>query len=131
MLWQPSQEWIRERHARSRAIEVPGIWALASESRVATGEDEAARLASEIGFPVVLKVFSETVTPVTRDIADLKRGECEGGKIAASSHNPKDHAGPLRTGGLSRPAGSPQEGRPDDASDEISRETEGENRRCN
>ena len=70
-------------------------------------------------------------TPVTSDIADLKRGECEGRTIAASSHNPKDHAGALRTGGFSRSAGSPQESRPDDASDEISGATEGEKRRCN
>ncbi|MGA7928749.1 MAG: bifunctional acetate--CoA ligase family protein/GNAT family N-acetyltransferase [Candidatus Sulfotelmatobacter sp.] len=32
------------------------------ETRVASSEDEAARLASEIGFPVVLKLFSETIT---------------------------------------------------------------------
>jgi acetyltransferase len=32
------------------------------ETRVASSEDEAARLASEICFPVVLKLFSETIT---------------------------------------------------------------------
>jgi acetyltransferase len=41
------------------------------ETRVAAGEDEAARLASEIGFPVVLKVFSETVTHKT-DVGGVK-----------------------------------------------------------
>jgi hypothetical protein len=70
-------------------------------------------------------------TPVTSDIAHLKRGECEGRTIAASSHNSKDRAGPLRTGGLSRSAGSSQEGRPEDGSDEISGATEGETRHCN
>ncbi len=35
------------------------------ETRVAASEDEAAGLASELGFPVVLKVFSETITHKT------------------------------------------------------------------
>jgi acetyltransferase len=35
------------------------------ETRVAASPDEAAKLASEIGFPVVLKVFSETITHKT------------------------------------------------------------------
>ncbi len=35
------------------------------ETRVAASEDEAVRLASGIGFPVVLKVFSETITHKT------------------------------------------------------------------
>ncbi len=35
------------------------------ETRVAHSEEEAARIASEIGFPVVLKVFSETITHKT------------------------------------------------------------------
>ena len=70
-------------------------------------------------------------TPLTRDIADLKRGEREGRAIAASSHNPKDHPGPLCTSGFSRSAGSPQEGRPDGASSAISGATEGEKRSRN
>ena len=41
------------------------------ETRIAAGEDEAARLASEIGFPVVLKVFSETITHKT-DVGGVK-----------------------------------------------------------
>jgi acetyltransferase len=41
------------------------------ETRVAAGEDEAARIASEIGFPVVLKVFSETITHKT-DVDGVK-----------------------------------------------------------
>ena len=41
------------------------------ETRVATSEDEAARLASEIGFPVVLKVFSQTITHKT-DVGGVK-----------------------------------------------------------
>ncbi|MFZ0759606.1 MAG: bifunctional acetate--CoA ligase family protein/GNAT family N-acetyltransferase [Candidatus Sulfotelmatobacter sp.] len=41
------------------------------ETRVAAGEDDAARLASEIGFPVVLKVFSETITHKT-DVGGVK-----------------------------------------------------------
>jgi acetyltransferase len=35
------------------------------ETRVAPSEDEAATLAAQIGFPVVLKVFSETITHKT------------------------------------------------------------------
>jgi acetyltransferase len=35
------------------------------ETRVAAGENEAVELASEIGFPVVLKVFSNTITHKT------------------------------------------------------------------
>jgi acetyltransferase len=41
------------------------------ETRVAASEDEAARLALEIGFPVVLKVFSETITHKT-DVGGVK-----------------------------------------------------------
>jgi acetyltransferase len=41
------------------------------ETRVATSEDEAARLAAEIGFPIVLKVFSETITHKT-DVGGVK-----------------------------------------------------------
>ncbi|MGB2604473.1 MAG: acetate--CoA ligase family protein, partial [Candidatus Sulfotelmatobacter sp.] len=41
------------------------------ETRIAAGEDEAARLASEIGFPVVLKVFSETISHKT-DVGGVK-----------------------------------------------------------
>ena len=63
---------------------------------------------------------------LTGDIADFKRRECEGRTIAASSHNPKDHPRPLRTSSLNRSARGAQEGRPDDASDEISGAIEGE-----
>jgi acetyltransferase len=38
---------------------------------VAVSEDEAARVASKIGFPVVLKVFSETITHKT-DVGGVK-----------------------------------------------------------
>jgi acetyltransferase len=41
------------------------------ETRVATSEDDAVTLASEIGFPVVLKVFSETITHKT-DVGGVK-----------------------------------------------------------
>jgi acetyltransferase len=41
------------------------------ETRVAASEDEAARLAAEIGFPVVLKVFSQTITHKT-DVGGVK-----------------------------------------------------------
>ncbi len=41
------------------------------ETRVATTEDEAAALASKLGFPVVLKVFSETITHKT-DVGGVK-----------------------------------------------------------
>jgi len=64
------------------------------------------------------------VTPVASDIADPKRGECESRAVTASSHNPKDHSGALRTGGLSRSAGSPHEDRTDGASIGISGQME-------
>jgi len=41
------------------------------ETRVAASEDEATRLAAKIGFPVVLKVFSETITHKT-DVGGVK-----------------------------------------------------------
>ncbi len=41
------------------------------ETRVAASEGEAARLASELGFPVVLKVLSETITHKT-DVGGVK-----------------------------------------------------------
>ncbi len=41
------------------------------ETRAAATEDEAAHIASEIGFPVVLKVFSETITHKT-DVGGVK-----------------------------------------------------------
>jgi len=41
------------------------------ETRVATTEDEAAALASKLGFPVVLKIFSETITHKT-DVGGVK-----------------------------------------------------------
>jgi hypothetical protein len=62
--------------------------------------------------------------PVASDTADLKRGECEGRAVTASSHNPKDYLGALRTGGFSRSAGSAQEGRADGASIGIPGEIE-------
>ena len=63
-------------------------------------------------------------TPVASDIADLKRGECESRTITASSPNPKDYPGALRTGGFRRSAGSPQEGRANGSSGGILREAE-------
>jgi acetyltransferase len=41
------------------------------ETRVAVSEDEAARIASELGFPVVLKVLSEAITHKT-DVGGVK-----------------------------------------------------------
>jgi acetyltransferase len=41
------------------------------ETRIAASEDEAVRLASEFGFPVVLKVFSQTITHKT-DVGGVK-----------------------------------------------------------
>jgi len=67
-------------------------------------------------------------TPVVSYIADLKRGECKGRSVTASSHNPKDYPGALRTSGFSRSAASPQEGRADGSSGAIFGETEGEER---
>ncbi len=41
------------------------------ETRFAANEDKAATLASELGFPVVLKVFSKTITHKT-DVGGVK-----------------------------------------------------------
>jgi acetyltransferase len=41
------------------------------ETRLAPGEDEAVKVASQMGFPVVLKVFSETITHKT-DVGGVK-----------------------------------------------------------
>jgi acetyltransferase len=41
------------------------------ETRIAANEDEAVRLASEFGFPAVLKVFSQTITHKT-DVGGVK-----------------------------------------------------------
>ena len=41
------------------------------ETRVAASEDEAATIAAELGFPIVLKVFSETITHKT-DVGGVK-----------------------------------------------------------
>ena len=41
------------------------------ETRVASGEDEAVEIAAELGYPVVLKVFSETITHKT-DVGGVK-----------------------------------------------------------
>jgi len=62
--------------------------------------------------------------PITRYIADLERRECAGRTIATSSHHPQDNLGTLRPSVFRRPAESTQEGRPDDAAGEISREIE-------
>jgi len=43
----------------------------AVETRAAASEDEAVKIASELGFPVVLKVFSETITHKT-DVGGVK-----------------------------------------------------------
>src|SRR6201993_1906141 len=63
-------------------------------------------------------------TPVASDLADLQRGECESRTITASSHNPKDHPGALRTSGFRRSARSPQEGRANGSSGGLLREAE-------
>ena len=63
--------------------------------------------------------------PVACDIADLKRRECEGRAVVASSHNPKNYAGPLRTSGFIRSPRSTREGCADGASSGIPREIEG------
>ena len=53
------------------------------ETRVAATEDEAVKLASEIGFPVVLKVFSETITHKT-DVGGIKLGLQDGAAVRAA-----------------------------------------------
>ena len=63
-------------------------------------------------------------TPLTSDIADLQRGECEGRTIAAPPQNSKNHLGTLRSSRFDRPAASSQEGRTDGVSNWISGEIE-------
>ena len=64
-------------------------------------------------------------TPITSDLADLNRGKCEGRAVTASSYNPKDYLGTLRTSRFSRSAERTQQGRSDGASGRIPGETEG------
>ncbi len=70
-------------------------------------------------------------TPVAGHIADLERRECEGCTITTSSHYPKDNLGTLSASGFSRPAESPQQGRPDGCSEATAGETESEKRSRN
>ena len=69
--------------------------------------------------------------PITSYIADLERRECEGRTIATSSHHSQDNLGTLRASGFRRPTEGTQEGRPDGAAGEISREIESAKRRAN
>ena len=62
--------------------------------------------------------------PLTRDIADLERRECEGRTIATSPHDFQENLGTVRTSGFRRPAESTPKARPDGAAGEISREIE-------
>jgi acetyltransferase len=70
---------IQKAHAHGRTLltEVESKQVLSSygiptvETRVAASEDEAARLAAELGFPVVLKIFSGTITHKT-DVGGVK-----------------------------------------------------------
>jgi len=55
------------------------------ETRVAASEGEAARLASEIGFPIVLKVFSETITHKT-DVGGVKLNLQDEAAVRAAYH---------------------------------------------
>ena len=64
-------------------------------------------------------------TPIASDVADLKRGKCEGRAVTASSYNPKDYPGALRTSRFSRSAGRTQQSRSDGASCRIPGEIEG------
>jgi hypothetical protein len=63
---------------------------------------------------------NQTEQSVSADAQNLKWREGEGRTITASSHNPKDHPGPIRTSGLHGSTESAQEGNSDDASDSIS-----------
>ena len=58
------------------------------ETRVAGNEEEAVRLAAEIGYPVVLKVFSETITHKT-DVGGVKLNleDEAGGPLGLSRHS--------------------------------------------
>jgi hypothetical protein len=67
-------------------------------------------------------------TPFACDIVDLERGEREGCAVTASSHDPKDYPGVLRTNGFIRSTGSPQEGRQNGSPIGIHGEIEGEGR---
>jgi hypothetical protein len=67
-------------------------------------------------------------TPVASDIADLKWGDCKGRSVTLRHTTPKDYPGALRTGGFTRSAGRPQEGRAQGASGAIFGQTQGEER---
>jgi acetyltransferase len=73
------------------------------ETRVAASQDEAAKLASEIGFPVVLKVFSETITHKT-DVGGVKLSLQDEAAVRAAYHaiqsSVTEKAGPDRFSGV-------------------------------
>ncbi len=73
------------------------------ETRVAASQDEAAKLASEIGFPVVLKVFSETITHKT-DVGGVKLNLQDEAAVRAAYHaiqsSVTEKAGPDRFSGV-------------------------------
>jgi len=61
-------------------------------------------------------------------LLNLKRRECEGRTIAASSHNLQDYLRSLRASRFGRSAGSSQKGRPDEFNGDISTAYLGTNR---
>jgi hypothetical protein len=87
-----------------------------------------------VGFDILYIVLQQGstdrmahTTPITSDVADLKRGKCEGRAVTASPYNPKDYPGALRTSRFSRSAGRTQQSRSDGASCGIPGELEGAN----
>src|SRR4029077_15726362 len=60
--------------------------------------------------------------------AHFDRGKCEGHAVTTATHHSEDNPRTLRAGALCRSTESPQEGRQNGASAEISREIESEER---
>src|SRR5208282_5596900 len=77
--WNQGEQFIQNARSHGRVLlnemeseQLLSLCGIATvETRVAASEDEAARLAAEFGFPVVLKVLSETITHKT-DVGGVK-----------------------------------------------------------
>lgn len=59
------------------------------ETRVATSEDEAVRCAEAIGYPVVLKLFSETITHKT-DVGGVQLNLADAAAVRSAYHRIED-----------------------------------------
>jgi acetyltransferase len=73
------------------------------ETRIARSEEEAVELASKIGFPIVLKIFSETITHKT-DVGGVKLNLQDAAAVRSAYQSIKssvsEKAGPEHFGGV-------------------------------